>query len=362
VAEATSTLTPLARRFFLGSLVGAALAVLAYARSLGTIVGGPSGRTGMGIFLGVLGTMAMAGAAVYSWRRRYIARASRSIEVDAERRKELLAREKQALAEVQALQRTLTRNPNRNPKEIRAEVKKTLRSHGVRRTIRVRVEGGAGKATRLVVERREWMGRLQTWYYWHLALGCLALVLILLHSGFRFGNVVATLAFVCLAGVVATGIVGVYLYWTVPPALTVIEERAERTPEELREELREVVRELEALADGKSDSFRSVFRQEMAIPGVSMKPSLRWLRPVRVDRDVSRPDRLRLVVKEINPEEQEDFRKAMRLIFRKEKIEVLLFPQLRYDYLMKVWLTAHIPLSVGMWAFSVVHIVSVGFF
>ena len=42
-----------------------------------------------------------------------------------------------------------------------------------------------------------------------------------------------------------------------------------------------------------------------------------------------------------------------------EKIEVSLYPQLRYDYLLKVWLSAHIPLSAGMWAFSTIHIISV---
>ncbi|MEA2626088.1 MAG: hypothetical protein QOD06_2133, partial [Candidatus Binatota bacterium] len=185
-------------------------------------------------------------------------------------------------------------------------------------------------------------------------------LLILLHAGFRFGNVIATLAFVCLVGVVLTGIAGVWIYWVVPPALTVIEERAERTPEELRDDHAHVCEELQATVDGKSDIFRRVYQQEVSIPGVSMTPSIGWLfAPAIVERDTARPDRLRLIVKEIPPSEQEDFRKAMRLIFRKEKIEVSLYPQLRYDYLLKVWLTAHIPLSAGLAAFSLIHIVSV---
>jgi hypothetical protein len=147
------------------------------------------------------------------------------------------------------------------------------------------------------------------------------------------------------------------------PVITLIEERAEMTPEELREELGQVTRELDELATGKSDAFSKVYRQEIAIPGVSMKPRVTWLvtRPI-VERDTARPDRLRLIVKEIPPSEQEDFRKVIRLIFRKEKIEVSLYPQVHYDYLMKIWLTAHIPLSAGMWAFSLIHIVSIGYF
>jgi len=175
--------------------------------------------------------------------------------------------------------------------------------------------------------------------------------------------VIATLAFVCLVGVVVTGFLGLYFYWTIPPRLTVIEQRAESTPEELREELAEVNAALTEIAANKSKAFLDVFQQEVAIPGVPMTPSLRWLaQRGTIERDTNRPDRLRLIVKEIPPAEQEDFRKAVRLIFRKEKIEVSLYPQLRYDYLLKVWLSAHIPLSAGMWAFSLIHIVSVFYY
>jgi hypothetical protein len=353
-------MTPLARRILVATILAAVLAVVWYVRAARALPVPFSGRTFDGILLGILGTLAMLGAWAYSWRRRFIARASRPIEVTPERRKDLLAREKRAFEQLQAVSRRLMRNPNEPARAVQREADAILKENGVRRTIRARVVAGKGSATRLVLERREWGGRLQTWYYWHLALGCLAVLLILLHAGFRFGNVVATLAFVFLVAVVATGIAGVLIYWIVPPALTVIEERAERTPEELREEFGQVVGELESLAAGKSEAFRRVYDQEIAIPGVSMRPSLRWLLgQAELERDTARPDRLRLVVMEIPPSEQEDFRKAMRLIFRKEKIEVSLYPQLRYDYMMKVWLTAHIPLSAGLAAFSVIHIVSV---
>ena len=349
-----------AQRALAATVLGIAAAIAYFVWTVRSMPTPPSGRTGPGLALGLLGTLAMFGAAIYSWRRRFVARASRSIEVDANQRRELLARERKALDELQALQRTLMRNPRADRKAIINEAQRILRAHKVSRTIRGRVEQASGGTVRLVIERREWGGRLRTWYLWHLSLGTLALVLILLHAGFRFGNVIATLAFVCLAGVVATGFVGLYLYWTVPPRLTIIEERAERTPEELREELAEVIAELSEIATNKSKSFLDVYRQEIAIPGIDMTPSLGWLtQSATIDRDTSRPDRLRLIVKEIPPAEQEDFRKAMRLIFRKEKIEVSLYPQLRYDYLLKIWLSAHIPLSAGMWAFSLIHIVSV---
>jgi len=60
--------------------------------------------------------------------------------------------------------------------------------------------------------------------------------------------------------------------------------------------------------------------------------------------------------------EQEDFRKMVRLIFQKEKLEVSLYPQLRYDYLLKIWLALHIPLTAGLMVFSLIHIVSVWYY
>ncbi|MGH7897276.1 MAG: hypothetical protein ACREQQ_04940, partial [Candidatus Binatia bacterium] len=328
--------------------------------TLGELIGPPSGRTVPGIILGILGTLAMLGAAIYSWRRRYIAAAMKVIDVPPDKRRDLLTREKKALDQLQNLQRTLMRNPKADLGPIAKEIKKILKEHKVGRTIGAHIDAAKGQAPRVVIERREWGGRLRTWYLWHLSLGTLSVLFILLHAGFRFGNVIATLAFLCLLGVVITGFIGIYFYWTVPPRLTIIEERAERTPEELRDELQHVTGEMHALIANKSQKFLEVYNQELSIPGVTMKPNLRWLfERATIERDTARPDRLRLIVKEIPPSEQEDFRKVIRLIFRKEKIEVSLYPQLRYDYLLKAWLTAHIPLSAGMWAFSVVHVISV---
>lgn len=356
-------MSPTSKRFLVVSLLLAVISIVAYLEYGRSAAGSASGRSPFGLLLGLLGTLAMIGAAAYSWRRRMIARASRPIEVDRDARKDLIAREKRALEQLQSLQRASMRSPQIDLAKLRKESRQILRANRVRRTICARVVGGKGAAPRLLVTRREWAGRLQTWYLAHLSLGTLAGLWILLHSGFRFGNVVATLAFLCLLGVVLTGYLGLYLYRSVPPRLTIIEERVEQTPEELRDELTQVMEEIVSLVQNKSETFRRVYDQETSIPGISMQPTLGWLTaPATIDRDTTRPDRLRLVVKEIPPTEQEEFRKVIRLIFRKEKIEVSLYPQLRYDYLLKIWLSAHIPLSAGMWAFSAVHVLSVLYF
>ncbi|MEW6299037.1 MAG: hypothetical protein AB1671_15080 [Thermodesulfobacteriota bacterium] len=350
----------LSRWYWSAAAAVTVLTLLYYHYYTANLLGPPSGRTPEGLALGILGFAAMLGALLYSARRRWIGRAMRRIAVDADARKDLKTRERRALEQLQALQRQALRNPAGNPGAIRQQAKQILKDNGVTRYIRARVTGGRGQGVRLEISRREWVGRLETWYYWHLILGCLSVVLILTHAGFRFGNLIATLAFVFLVGVVATGILGYFIYWFIPPALTKVEERVEKTPEELREELNEVNQELEGIVQGKSALFREIYAQETSIPGVSLRPSWRWVfGPAEIQRDTARPDRLRLIVREIPGHEQEDFREMVRLIFQKEKLEVSLYPQLRYDYLLKAWLALHIPLTAGLMIFSVIHIVAI---
>lgn len=353
----------LARWYLLASLLAAVLIIAYYMHYVAGLTEPPSGRTPQGLFLGILGFTAMLGALLYSVRRRFLSRAMRPIQVSAEARRDLKERERQALDQLQDLQRKVLRNPNLDPATLRRQVRQILKETRMWRYLRVRISGGGRQGVRLTIARREWVGQLEVWYYWHLMLGCLSILLILTHAGFHFGNVVAVLAFVFLVGVVVTGILGYFIYWVVPPALTRIEERVQKTPEELREELRSVNQDLEELVRETSPAFREIYEREAAIPGISLTPSLRWLwGPADIQRDTVRPDRMRLVISEIPAAEQEDFRKMVRLIFQKEKLEVSLYPQLRYDYLLKIWLALHIPLTAGLMVFSLIHIVSIWYY
>ncbi|MGE0682394.1 MAG: hypothetical protein AB7P69_16030 [Candidatus Binatia bacterium] len=352
-----------ARWFFVYSLLASVLILAYYWKYAASVLGGPSGRTPHGLFLGILGFAAMVGALLYSVRRRFLTRAMSRISVDAGVRKELRTREDAAFKKLQALQHRVQRNPQENRKEIRQEAKKILSEHKVARHIRVRLSGRRGQQLQLTIERREWVGRLEVWYYWHLMLGSLSLLLIVTHAGFRFGNLVATVAFLFLAGVVITGVVGYFIYRVVPPALTRIEDRVKRTPEELRMELEEVTKELAKIVEQKSQRFREICQYEQAIPGISLAPSVRWLwGPAKLDRDFDRPTRLKEGVAKIPGTEHEDFLKMTSLLFDKEKLEIVLYPQLRYEYLLKAWLILHIPLSAGLMIFSVIHIVSIFYY
>lgn len=353
----------LARWYQLASVAAAAGIMAFYLGYVSRLPEPPSGRTPEGLLLGILGFAAMLIAGLYSARRRLLGVAMRPISVNAERRRTLKERERQALEQLQRLRQEAQQTPGLKLRRLRRQARHILKTQKMTRYIRVRAVRGTGQGPQLQIERREWAARLEIWYYWHLMLGCLSVVFILTHAGFRFGNLIATLAFVSLVGVVVTGIWGYFLYQLVPPALTRIEERINKTPEELGEELDETYQQLEAIVQEKSQLFQDSYHQEIAIPNVNLTPSWRWLfGPTDIKRDTARPDRLRFIVKDVPGSEQDDFRKMVRLIFQQEKLVVSLYPQLRYDYLLKSWLSLHIPLSAGLMVFSLIHIVSIWYY
>jgi len=352
-----------ARAYLYGSIGVALLVLLYYWQYAAHALEPPSGRTPEGVALGILGFAAMLGALLYSARRRFLARAMNRIRVDPATRKVVREREDEAFKQLQNLRDRVLGRQLSDPQEIRREAKKILKDNQVARHICVRLSGERGQPLHLAIERREWAGRLEIWYYWHLMLGSLSILLILTHAGFRFGNLVATLAFVCLVGVVITGVIGYLIYCIVPPALTKVEDRVKKTPEELRLELEEINAELAKLAEKKSSYFREIYQREIAIPRVSLQPSFPWLwGPASIERDLDRPTRLKMAVTKIPESEQADFYKMTNFIHDKEKLEVSLYPQLRYEYLLKIWLAWHIPLTAGLMIFSLIHIVSIWYY
>ena len=248
-----------ARWYVIASILVALLNLAYYYHYTTHLVGEPSGRTFEGLVLGNLGFAAMLGALLYSVRRRFLSRAMNAIRVDPDTRRKLKEGERHALEQLQNLQRQVMQNAALRVSAVRRQASGILRQAGMKRYLYARVSAGpGGRGTRLSIGRREWGGRLQTWYYWHLMLGCLSILLILTHAGFRFGNLVAVLALICLIGVVATGIWGYVIYQLVPTALTKVEERVEKTPEELRDELQEVNRRLATIIQEKSQIFREI--------------------------------------------------------------------------------------------------------
>ena len=81
--------------------------------------------------------------------------------------------------------------------------------------------------------RAAWLGSLRAWMGFHVATGLLGATLILLHAAFLPKSALGVLASAALAVVVATGLLGRYLYGLVPRSLS----GRELEREELRRQL-----------------------------------------------------------------------------------------------------------------------------
>ena len=117
----------------------------------------------------------------------------------------------------------------------------------------------------LGIRRRSYassMGTLQGWVSAHVYLGLLTLLLIPMHAGFRFGWDVHTLAFVLLAIVVLSGVLGLFLYRTIPGRLTRYE--AGQQADTIDPEIARLLSDMRALMKDKSDALVQIYKAELA--------------------------------------------------------------------------------------------------
>ncbi|HSE83804.1 MAG TPA: multiheme c-type cytochrome, partial [Thermodesulfobacteriota bacterium] len=184
-------------------------------------------------------------------------------------------------------------------------------------------------------------GRLDNWLWAHIYLGLLALFIIALHAEFRFSWDYHTAGAILLALVIVTGIVGRYFYTRVPVSIAAEQEK-------VRSRVDDVTKSINDLLVGKSRPFQKIIGSELNTPSpLSPKPEY-W-------------DELR-AKGEIVPEgEKEDFRKAVRLLEQRAKLEAQSISQLKYKPLFRGWLTAHLLVTAGLIVMIPLHVLDDSF-
>jgi hypothetical protein len=190
------------------------------------------------------------------------------------------------------------------------------------------------------------IGSLETWLEIHIYLGVLALVFALAHTGLQFNALLAKIAFFLLFLVVLSGAVGYLIYIKVPPRLA----RAEKKiviPEEFAARLEEIKEEIAGLCENRGPAFQSIYNQ-VVTPLFNLRP---W-------KKISLP-RLGPIAGDIEESDKEAFARLEGLIGECEKLFSDLEIHFKYARWLKLWLLFHIPLSVGMLIFVIVHIIVV---
>jgi hypothetical protein len=88
-----------------------------------------------------------------------------------------------------------------------------------------------------------WLGNLRSWMSFHVTTGIIALLLVLLHSGFLLRSAMGSLALVAFSIVILTGVIGRYVYAHTPRSL----EGSELEIDEVRSRLKDYRTKLEKL-------------------------------------------------------------------------------------------------------------------
>ncbi len=201
-------------------------------------------------------------------------------------------------------------------------------------------------------------GTLQGWVSAHVYLGLLTLLLIPMHAGFRFGWDVHTLAFVLLAVVVLSGIVGIILYLNVPSRLTKFE--VEQQADKIDGEMSRLLIDMRALVKDKSDALVQLYKEEV-IALQKVRPQ-GWSLLVRGNgSDVLALRAADLVKKasSIPSQDQAAFQTLSQLLLKKAQLEVNLMRQMRLRNALQSWLYVHIPVSIALVVAVGLHLVMV---
>jgi hypothetical protein len=212
--------------------------------------------------------------------------------------------------------------------------------------------------------RKRWyrstFGTLEQWMQSHIYLGVLVIIILYFHTGGRFNDRIAITTFVLVAIVVFSGILGAVLYVTVPRLLTEVESNL--TVEEIAEQLNQLAKQMARIGSGKSVPFQRIYSELMK----DSKPG--WLAGWRLLFARHRRIRLRgtdnwshllgLVAKD----EQDELRQLLVVSRQRKELLLRLVYQQRYKNVLEAWLYIHVPFTIVLLLFAVVHIVAVFYY
>ncbi len=165
---------------------------------------------------------------------------------------------------------------------------------------------------------------LRAWLSFHVYIGTVTLILVPLHAGFKFGFNIHTLAYVLLAIVVVSGIIGAALY----------------------------------LAVDKSQGFADACQAEIeyGIPKRHVGWGLLWRKRATTATVATQIEVFRDYLAHIPEAEHGAFQSLARLATQKRYLQHRLVAQMRLQNLLEAWLYIHLPVSIVMLVVVIMHI------
>ena len=217
------------------------------------------------------------------------------------------------------------------------------------------------------------LGSVQGWLSAHVYLGMALIVIVLLHTGFQFGWNVHTLAFALMVLVILSGLFGVYVYMKYPERMS--ENRGGAPRIELVDQLEDIDRRsarvavelgadfLEFVSSGIQrtqlgatlwqrlrghDSSQILVRQggqTQIVANAGQETALDWLAE---QQSVSGDAETAAAIGELSA-----------LLRNKRRLLRKLGEDLKLQAKLEIWLYAHVPLTIGLIAALLIHILTV---
>jgi hypothetical protein len=193
---------------------------------------------------------------------------------------------------------------------------------------------------------------LKAWTSAHVYLGLSLIVIATLHTGFRFGWNVHTLAYALMMLVILSGIYGIAVYATLPQALST--NRREMTKGQMVDALAAIDRQLEAAAQplerDEADLVIASLEQDTFGYGVVSRLTGRYRR--------CRTERALAELADGDPAHE----RVVALLRKRQAQLEQIRRHLRLKALIEVWLYVHVPITVMLLAALTAHIVSVFYY
>jgi len=193
------------------------------------------------------------------------------------------------------------------------------------------------------------IGQLKYWLEFHIFLCTIGPVLILFHTAFKFGGIVAV-SFWCMVAVFLSGIVGRFIYLQIPRSI----EGRELSLTEIREMKRSITGEISKRENISEEYFRAVTEAiSEQVPDRNKNLVACMLSGYRRDRNILRSVRILLKSSQVP---RREYKNILRLVKQDISLSRRIGRLDAMQRLFRYWHVIHLPFAIMMLIIMAVHI------
>lgn len=204
------------------------------------------------------------------------------------------------------------------------------------------------------------MGTVEGWVSAHVYLGTALIFISTLHTGFQFGLNVHTLAYTLMMFVILSGFYGIYTYVRMPKLVTL--NREQRSKEQMIDVIAEMDQTCLELSVEAGDDIHEFILKSIDETRLGGKPAEQLSSASDTASEKVLADITQRLSKEHDPQQAQRLRALLEALREKYATVERIQRDIRYRGLMQIWLYIHVPISIGLLAALIAHVLSVFFY